>query len=85
MFSILTNHQKQALINNLVQKEYADGNVIVRQGDTGDHLYLIKDGEVIVYVNDKEVRRMQTGEFFGEQALLYDCPRTATIVATGPV
>ena len=59
--------------------------MIVRQGEMGDNLYLIKEGTVRVCVDFAEVRRMHAGEFFGEQGLLYDCPSTATIIAAGSV
>ena len=69
-------------------KEYNDGEVIVRQGETGDCMFVIQKGEVeaIAEANGKELRlrKMGANEFFGEMALFEKEPRTATIRALGP-
>ena len=69
-------------------KEYNDGEVIVRQGETGDCMFVIQKGEVeaIAEANGKELRlrKMGANEFFGEMALFEKETRTATIRALGP-
>ncbi len=59
------------------------GRVVFRQGDEGDSFYLIRSGEVNVYMkrNDAETRIaiLGEGQFFGEIALLSKEPRNATI------
>lgn len=54
-------------------KEYNDGEVIVRQGEMGDCMFVIQKGEVeaIAEANGKELRlrKMGANEFFGEMAL----------------
>lgn len=57
------------------------GSVIFREGDPGDSLYVILEGEVDVSVNGHHVWRLQTGEVFGEMALVEARPRSATAVA----
>lgn len=66
--------------------EFKSGQVIIKQGDTGNEFYVIRDGEaaVTVIVNSepsKQVAMLKTGDYFGEKALLRDEPRTATITA----
>jgi len=63
---------------------FAAGEMIVRQGDAGDSLFIIVEGVVSVQVrfeDDKvvEVARLGAGSFFGEMALLTGQERTATI------
>ena len=63
-----------------------DGTEIVRQGEMGDTLYIVKHGDVDVIAQDangREVLLEQLGEmdFFGEIAVLRDVPRTATVRA----
>ena len=57
------------------------GEKVVNEGDPGDLFYLIKEGIVSCKIKGKEIRQMTKGEFFGEQALLYNNVRTATITA----
>lgn len=59
------------------------GQVIVRQGDLGDTLFVVVQGEVSVVVDGQEVSTLTAGEHFGELALVGTEPRSATIVAKG--
>ncbi|MBF4766329.1 MFS transporter [Nocardioides agariphilus] len=64
-----------------VRRAVAPGEVVVRQGDTGDEFYMVESGELQVSQDDLEVRRLGVGDSFGEVALLHSIPRTATVVA----
>lgn len=60
------------------------GEEVCSQGAPGSRFYVIADGEVVVTIDGKKVRRESVGESFGEIALLRDSPRTATVTATAP-
>lgn len=57
------------------------GTAIFRQGDLGDYMYVIMEGEVDVLVDGKFVRTLKEGEIFGEMALIDDQPRSADAIA----
>lgn len=66
---------------------YAPGEIVLRQGEVGDVLFIIRHGEVAVLLEKPgqepaEVERMGPGEFFGEMSLLTGEPRSATVQAT---
>lgn len=61
------------------------GEVIVRQGDDGDVVYVIAEGRVEVTRDGEHLRELGPDDVFGELALLLDVPRTATVTATEPV
>ena len=69
-------------------KIYQDGEIIVREGEVGDCMYVIQDGfvEVVVESGDKQVQLNILGknEFFGELAIFENEVRTATVRALGP-
>lgn len=69
--------------------QYHDGDVIVRQGDTGDCLYVVQQGEVEVLQerDGKEVRLavLKESDFFGEGSLFDRETRSATVRALGNV
>ncbi|OMJ92780.1 hypothetical protein SteCoe_4414 [Stentor coeruleus] len=81
LFQILTNSQKDALVGSLSTLKFRANEKVVCEGDPGDLFYLIKDGTVSCTQRGKELRQMFKGDFFGEQALLYNSVRTATITA----
>jgi len=68
-------------------KMYQDGESIVRQGEVGDCMYVIQEGQVEVVVEKagEEVRLMvlDTGELFGEMAIVERQVRMATVRALG--
>mgnify|MGYP001814093270 FL=1 len=69
-------------------KEYKEGEVIFHQGDVGNTMFVIQDGEVeaVAESNGEEyrLRSMGPNEFFGEMALFEKEVRTATIRAVRP-
>mmetsp|Transcript_17142 Transcript_17142/g.26498 ORF Transcript_17142/g.26498 Transcript_17142/m.26498 type:complete len:126 (-) Transcript_17142:16-393(-) len=57
---------------------------IISQGEQGDRLYLIAKGDCTIWVTDhlkrqRFVRTADQGEYFGEVAILFETPRTATV------
>lgn len=68
-------------------KIYANGEIIVRQGETGDCMFAIQKGrlEVLTGEKDREARLavMEEGEIFGEMAIFEREVRSATVRALG--
>jgi NADH dehydrogenase len=70
-----------------VRREYFEaGQVIFREGDRGDWLYVVTEGEVEVFKSvpgqgEQPLRRLGPGECFGEIALVSDMARSATVRA----
>lgn len=61
----------------------ASGERIITEGDDGREFFVLVDGAVDVTVSGHAARRLSAPAWFGEVALLRDCQRTATVVATG--
>ncbi len=66
---------------------FADGEVIFREGEPGDKMYVIQEGAVEISSALEGVRtivcQLDKGQFFGEMALLEQLPRVATATARG--
>ncbi len=65
--------------------EYEPNEFIFRQGDPGDLMYLVQDGEVEVLQDlggyENQVAVLERGDFFGEMAVLEEEPRTHSVRA----
>ena len=59
------------------------GTMVIREGQAGDSMYFIAEGEVEVRTKSGPVR-LGAGQFFGEMALVTGAPRNASIVASAP-
>jgi CRP/FNR family cyclic AMP-dependent transcriptional regulator len=67
-----------------VEREFADGEYIVRKGDPGQEMFIIQSGNAVVRSgNGTEVARLGKGEFFGEMSVLESSPRDADVIAQG--
>ena len=72
-----------AHVTELVTFESKD--MIIKQGDSGDSLFMITKGEVEVLVDDNVVATLTEGSYFGEIAIVADVKRTASVVACSEV
>eukprot|EP00341_Mesodinium_pulex_P006821 CAMPEP_0116891740 /NCGR_PEP_ID=MMETSP0467-20121206/2078_1 /TAXON_ID=283647 /ORGANISM="Mesodinium pulex, Strain SPMC105" /LENGTH=415 /DNA_ID=CAMNT_0004560401 /DNA_START=37 /DNA_END=1284 /DNA_ORIENTATION=- len=83
-----TEMEIMTLADSMAEEKYSDGGVICNQGDSGDFFYIVKEGTAVCTQkdssgSDREVARLQSGNYFGEIALLTDKPRQATVKAEG--
>jgi MFS family permease len=85
IFAPLPPAALEHLAGSLRALRLQDGEEIIREGAPGDRFYVVAEGEVTVSTQGKEMRSLGPGESFGEIALLRPVPRTATVVARGPV
>jgi CRP/FNR family transcriptional regulator, cyclic AMP receptor protein len=90
LFSGLRKGELREIEHLVHRRLYKDGEVIFWEGEPGVGIYIIQQGEVGIYkeyakAGQKELARLQAGDFFGEMALLEDDCRSATAVALGPI
>jgi CRP-like cAMP-binding protein len=62
-----------------------DGKVLMREGDTGNEMFIIVSGLAKVERGGQVVGEFGPGSVLGEMALVSEGPRTATVTAVGPV
>lgn len=60
-----------------------DGDVLMRQGESGDEFFVVVSGNVVIEREDQQLARLGPGDFLGEIALIDGRPRTATATADG--
>jgi hypothetical protein len=81
IFDSLDGDVSLRLAGKVRVKVFGAGEVVVRQGDGGDSLFLVKHGSVNVYVDDAPAGTLGEGEIFGEMSLLTGEKRKATVAA----
>eukprot|EP00931_Biecheleriopsis_adriatica_P097309 TRINITY_DN7107_c0_g1_i2.p1 TRINITY_DN7107_c0_g1~~TRINITY_DN7107_c0_g1_i2.p1 ORF type:complete len:459 (-),score=120.69 TRINITY_DN7107_c0_g1_i2:93-1433(-) len=83
IFAPLKDSEKKELAASLHDMVFYKGDHIFEQGELGTQFFLLVEGEVAVIKDGKEVERLAAtqdkAQYFGEQALLNDEPRTASI------
>jgi CRP/FNR family cyclic AMP-dependent transcriptional regulator len=86
LFGDFAEADRLALAQRLREHTLRKGQVLLREGDTGREMFLVRSGAVIVSKAvtgriEQVLARMGPGDFFGEMSLLDHAPRSATIQA----
>ncbi|VAW32033.1 cAMP-binding proteins - catabolite gene activator and regulatory subunit of cAMP-dependent protein kinases [hydrothermal vent metagenome] len=87
LFQGLSSQQLQSLSQDVQSRRFSRGDIIFREGDPSQLLYLVQSGQVRIYVNGLNgsetsvILLGRPGDMFGELAVIDGLPRSATAVA----
>lgn len=85
IMKLIVSTERGHLTRSFSERSCAPGEIVFRDGDFGDTLYLIWSGRVAIVKGDLDnpilLATRKAGEIFGEMALLENQPRSATVVA----
>jgi cAMP-dependent protein kinase regulator len=86
LFKACEVEQLQEVLKGMFEKRVKPEEMLIKQGDEGDNFYVIDSGDYDVFIDQpdgppKKVFTYKSSGSFGELALLYNCPRNATIIA----
>lgn len=90
MFNTLEDHDLDVIIKAMEQRNYAQNQQVIKQGDDGEELFIVASGKLKcekVFPNQTTptfLKFYSVGEVFGELALMYNAPRAASIYAVEP-
>lgn len=87
VFSQLSESDLNRLAGLFRATAYANKTEIFTQGDVSDRMYIVCEGSVDLQINkkdgEKQFAHLKRGDYFGEEALLFDDPRYYSAVANG--
>ncbi len=87
IFSHLAPEDLQQIAELTSERVFEDGDYICREGELGDELFVIVEGQVCVAKQSngtmRTLRTLQAGEQIGELAILREQPRSASVIAEG--
>merc|ERR1719378_1099345 len=85
IFAVLDGKDFEVILDAMKEVTFEAGAKIINQGDDGDYLFVIEEGSPVckkmIDNEEKVVKTCTPGDVFGELALLYNCPRAASVVA----
>lgn len=82
LFEPFSRKDRRALVEKFRAREVKRHEIIVREGERTDGLYVVLSGEVEARKAGQVLSRLKEGELFGEISLLSKTPATATVLAT---
>jgi CRP-like cAMP-binding protein len=85
LFDGISKRHLRALAEASDEVSFRPGEQVVREGDPGETLYVVVEGEGKVTRGGRRVGRVLPGDFFGELSALDAGPRTATVTAATPL
>ncbi|HXG04632.1 MAG TPA: cyclic nucleotide-binding domain-containing protein [Candidatus Binatia bacterium] len=86
LFAAFTDAELAALAARLRSRTLRAGQVLFREGDAGDEMFVVRTGTMVISKAvtgrvEQVLARATAGDFFGEMALFDRAPRSATIQA----
>ena len=80
----LSLSERKTLADRVQPAQHGRGSLIVEAGQSGDALYIIEAGQVVVEQEENPIATLKEGHFFGEMSLLTHVPHSASVRAITP-
>jgi len=85
-FKGLNGQELDRIAARLQTQRFADSEAVFFAGEPGERYYVVREGNALVTLADgRRARTLGQGDGFGELALLFNKPRSATVTAAGPL
>ena len=81
LFSRMTTEQLARLAGAAPETVYPASSRIISEGEHGDRLFLIVDGEVLIHRGETRLATLKSEDYFGEMSIIDDEPRSASATA----
>ena len=85
IFQALSNKELASLSRLAERVDIEEGYLLTKEGTTGHEFFVIESGSASVLKGKRKIAALGPGDFFGELALLDQCPRNATVRADSPM
>jgi CRP/FNR family transcriptional regulator, cyclic AMP receptor protein len=82
LFAEVPDEQLRKIAPFAETDEFADGQVVVKEGGYSNHFFAIEEGTAKVERDGEQIGELGPGDVFGEQGLLEKQERSATVTAT---
>lgn len=78
------NYKELVRVLNITEvRDFADGEMIIQEGSSGEELFILLEGEVSLFKQDTFITKLSRGDHFGEMALIDHAPRSASASSQG--
>ena len=81
IFRIMDFYQQSLLCNSLYKEMFLENEIITKEGDDANCIYIIKEGEVNCVKNGTVIRTLKEGENFGERSIFVNAKRSLDVIA----
>jgi CRP-like cAMP-binding protein len=85
LFGVLDADAIDRLAATLEHRAFPEGTVVINEGDRGDCVYIVAEGELEIWHDGRPRGGVVRGDVLGEIALTKHVPRTATVLAVTDV
>jgi CRP-like cAMP-binding protein len=81
LFRHLTYQELVRVLNLINVRDFAAGQAVIEEGDEGNEMFIVLEGQVRVHTGDTALTTFGPGQHFGEMALVDRAPRSAAVSA----
>lgn len=85
IFYSLDSSQLNSIIEKMIYCSASASTEIITQGSEANYFFVLSEGEVNILIDGQFKRKLVSGQLFGDLALLYNSPRSATVQAATDV